>query len=112
MAEYAILLYEDEAEWARRGLEFLQQVSIEHKAFAGANRAALRCGGWFQPTSTATSVRGGDSSAVPGSMSDASLALTGYYLIEAADHAAALAIASQVPVKFGGVEIRQLVPAS
>jgi hypothetical protein len=110
MAEYAILIYEDEAEWGKGGLAFLQQVSVEHQVFAAAHHASLRCGGWMQSTRAATSVRCDGFGPVPGSMSDTGLALIGYYLIEVADHAAAVAIALEVPVKFGGVEIRRVIP--
>lgn len=108
MAQYAILIYEDEAKWAGATPEWLQQASQDHQAFAQANGASLRGGSQLQPTSTATSIR--DGGLRPGPMSDPSLALSGYYLIEADDADAAAAIAKQVPAKSGGVEVRPLIP--
>ena len=44
-----------------------------------------------------------------GAFAETKEALGGYYLIEAADLDAALAIAKQVPAEFGGVEVRPLM---
>lgn len=107
--QYAILIYENEAKWANATPEWLQQASQDHQAFAQANGTSLRGGSQFQPTSTAISIQDGDPR--PGPMPGASLALSGYYLIEADNADAATAIAKQVPVKFGGVEVRPLILA-
>lgn len=108
MAQYAILLYEDEARWASATPEWMQQVSADHQAFAQAHGGSLRGGSWLQPTITAASIRDGDLR--PGPIADPSLALSGYYLVEADDADAAAAVAKQVPVKFGGVEVRPVTP--
>jgi hypothetical protein len=41
-----------------------------------------------------------------GAFAETKEALGGYYMIEAADLDEALAVAKQVPVSFGGVEVR------
>jgi len=59
MAEYAILIYEDEAEWGKTAPEWIQQVAKEHGQFAQQNGVSLRGGSQLQPTMTAKAVRGG-----------------------------------------------------
>ena len=107
MAEYAILIYEDEAEWAKATPEWIQQVVKEYGQFAQENGASLRGGSQLQPTMTAKAVQGGTVSTEP--MVATTLALSGYYVVEAAHLDAAVEIAKQVPSKFGGVEVRPLL---
>jgi len=69
----------------------------------------IRGGNALQSAATATSIRPGpaDSSTVTdGPFAETKEALGGYYLIEAADLDEALAVAKQVPTRFGGVEVR------
>lgn len=106
MAEYAILIYEDEAEWGQATPEWIQQVAKEHGQFAQDNGASLRGGSQLQPTMTAKAVRGGTVN--DGPMVATTPAPSGYYLVQAADLDAAVEIAKQVPAKFGGVEVRPL----
>jgi len=106
MAEYAILIYEDEAEWGKATPEWIQQAAKEYQQFAQENGASLRGGSQLQPTMTARAVRGGMVSTGP--MVAATPALSGYYVVEAADLDAAVETAKQVPSKFGGVEVRPL----
>lgn len=106
MAEYAILIYEDEAEWAKAAPAWVQQVAKEHGQFARENGASLRGGSQLHPTMTARAVRGGTISSGP--VVTTTPALSGYYVVEAADLDAAVEIAKQVPSRFGGVEVRPL----
>jgi hypothetical protein len=106
MAEYAILIYEDETEWGKAAPEWIQQVAKEHQQFAQNNGASLRGGSQLQPTMTAKAVRG--STVSDGPMVATTPALSGYYVVEAADLDAAVEIAKQVPSKFGGLEVRPL----
>jgi len=48
----------------------------------------------------------GGSRVIDGPFAETKEALGGYYLIEAADLDEALAVAKQVPTRFGGVEVR------
>jgi hypothetical protein len=106
MAEYAILIYEDETEWARAAPEWIQQVAKEHQQFAQENGASLRGGSQLQPAMTAKTVHSGTVSTGP--MVATTPALSGYYVVEAVDLDAAVELAKQVPSKFGGVEVRPL----
>ena len=111
MAEYLILIYSDEA--ARDDSEAVpsDEVMKGHQLFGERNAAALRGGNALQPTSTATSLRGDGSGGfivTDGAFAETKEALGGYYVIEAADLDQAIAIASQVPAEFGGVEVRPI----
>jgi hypothetical protein len=106
MAEYAILIYEDEAEWAKATPDWVQQVAKEHGQFAQENGASLRGGTQLQPTMTARAIRTGTISSGP--VVTTTPALSGYYVVEAADLDAVVEIAKHVPSKFGGVEVRPL----
>ncbi|HEY3868740.1 MAG TPA: YciI family protein [Actinocrinis sp.] len=107
MSQYLVLIYEDEAAYATGDAALFQRVMEAHGKFGAENKDALRGGEALQPTSTATSIRGGV--VTDGAFAETKEALGGYYLIEAADLDAALAIAKQVPAEFGGVEVRPLM---
>src|SRR5688500_5481975 len=104
MAEYLILIYEDEAKYATATPEVLNEVMQAHNAFAAQveQRGVKLVGGnALQPTGTATSVRGG-SDVTDGPFAETKEALGGYYLIDAPDLDSALAVAKQCPARFGG----------
>lgn len=109
MAEYLILIYEDEAGWETADTETFTEIMKGHQIFGEKNGPALRGGNALQPTGTATSIRrqaGGEHTITDGAFAETKEALGGYYLIEAADLDEALAVAKQVPAPFGGVEVR------
>ena len=111
MAEYLVLIYEDETAWDRPGPGTVDQMMKGHQVFGERNAAAIRGGNALQPTATATSVRlGADGEPVvtDGPFAETKEALGGYYLIEAADLVEALALAKQIPAPFGGVEVRPI----
>jgi hypothetical protein len=112
MSEYLVLIYDDEARWANAGAELWQQAMVDHNAFGEKNGEVLKGGKALQPTSTATTVRKDSSGSVTvtdGPFAETKEALGGYYLIEAADLDQAIEIAKQVPVYFGGVEVRPVM---
>ena len=82
-----------------------------HNAFGAANGAALSGGNALTPSDSATSIRtdaSGELTVTDGPFVETKEALGGYYLIEAADLDEAIAIAKQVPARFGGVEVRPI----
>jgi hypothetical protein len=110
MAQYLILIYENEASYASATPEQLGQVHEAHTRFAEqiAELGATMLGGnALQPTMTATSVR--DDVVTDGPFAETKEALGGYYLIEAADLDQALAVAKLCPARFGGVEVRPVM---
>jgi hypothetical protein len=112
MSQYLVLIYEDEAGWANAGAELWQRAMVDHNAFGEKNSEAVKGGQALQPTSTATTVRkdsSGSFTVTDGPFAETKEALGGYYLIEAADLDQAIEIAKQVPVYFGGVEVRPVM---
>lgn len=112
MAEYLVLIYEDESGYAEGGETVYNEVMEAHTKFNTNNAAALRGGNALQPTSTATTIRSdasGQVTVTDGPFVESKEVLGGYYLIEAEDLDAAIAIAKQTPARFGGVELRPIM---
>jgi hypothetical protein len=112
MAQYVILIYEDEASYANADAATYEQVMNAHQEFGTNNGASLRGGNALQPTSTATSIRrdaSGNVAVTDGAFAETKEALGGYYIVEAADLDEAIAVAKQVPARFGGVEVRPVM---
>ena len=112
MAEYLVLIWDDEAAWAAADTSIVEETLAAHRLFIQRNAAALRGGNRLRPSSTATSVRHHPDgvSVTDGAFVESKEVIGGYYLIEAADAGEALAIARQVPAPFGGVELRPVWP--
>jgi hypothetical protein len=109
MAQYLILIYEDETAWEAADHETVQKTIGDHRQFSEANETMLRGGNALQRTATATSVRRdsiGHVTVTDGAFAETKEALGGYYVIEAGDLDEALDVAMQVPAPFGGVEVR------
>ena len=109
MAEYLILIYEDESRWEGADAETFTEIMKGHQVFGETNGPALRGGNALQATGTATSIRRdaeGQFAITDGAFAETKEALGGYYLIEAADLDEALAVAKQAPAPYGGVEVR------
>ncbi len=112
MAKYAILIYEDEAAYAAGGAELFGEVMEAHGAFSQQAGAAIVGGEALQPTATATSLRtdgSGEVTVTDGAFAETKEALGGFYLIEAEDLDAAIAIAKTCPAALGGVEVRPVM---
>ena len=113
MAQYLILIYEDEASYAAATPEKWAEIGQAHTRFAEqiAELGATMLGGnALQSTATATSIR--DDVVTDGPFAETKEALGGYYLIEAADLDQALAVSKLCPAVFGGVEVRPVMDAS
>ena len=111
MAQYLILIYEDETQYATATPEVYGEIMQAHNAFAGQveqHGAKLLGGNALQSTGTATSIRGG-SDVTDGPFVETKEVLGGYYLIEAPDLDSALAVGKLCPARFGGVEVRPVM---
>jgi hypothetical protein len=111
MSEYLVLIYENEAAWEGADEKVTGQVMSGHEEFGTKNASSLRGGNALQPTMSATSLRrdaSGKLLVTDGAFAETKEALGGYYVIEASDLDQAIAIASQVPAFFGGVEVRPI----
>ena len=111
MAQYVILIYEDEAGYATATPEVMNEVMEAHNGFQAQveqHGAKLLTGEALQPVSTATSVRGG-SEVTDGPFVETKEALGGFYVIDAPDLDTALTLAKLCPARFGGVEVRPVM---
>ncbi|HEX3792181.1 MAG TPA: YciI family protein [Pseudonocardiaceae bacterium] len=110
MAQYLVLIYDNEDSWSTASQEAVQQMHKEYMDFGERNAKVVAGGNALHPTNTATSIRGygsGEFSVTDGPFTETKEALGGYYLIEAVDLDEAIAVAKQVPA-FGGVEVRPI----
>jgi hypothetical protein len=113
MAEYMILICEDENAYATASPEDLQQVMEAHTRFAQQieeKGGKMLGGNALQPTSTATTIRG--DVVTDGPFAETKEAVGGYYLVEARDLDHALDIAKLCPARYGCVEVRPVMDLS
>ena len=110
MAQYVVLIYENESEYAKAAPEVYGQVMDAHNRFAEqvTERGGKIAGGnALQSTATATTIRG--DVVTDGPFVETKEALGGFYLIEADDLDQAIKIAKMVPAPYGGVEVRPVM---
>jgi len=109
--QYMLLIYEDEAQFADPAV--LQDITAKHLALVGELGATFNGGAGLQRTPTATTVRtatDGAKSIHDGPFAETREQLGGYYLVDAPDLDAALAIAKRVPIRGAGcVEVRPVM---
>ena len=112
MTQYALLIYSRDVDWSQP--EYADETE-RVRPFSEEDGAAIRGGAALHPTSTATTVRvkgarGGDVVTTDGPYAETKEALTGFYLVEAADLDAALAVAARCPGAWdGAVEVRPVL---
>lgn len=107
MAQYLALIYQDER--ALGDTYAGETLAPDHEKFIAVNQAALAGGLALEPSHTATSIRpngAGGFFVSDGPFVETKEQMVGYYVIEAADLDAAMAIAQQVPMDHGGIEVR------
>jgi len=112
MAQYLILIYEDEAQYATASPQVFDEIMQAHNAFAGQveeHGAKLLGGNALQSTGTATSLRRGGSDVTDGPFVETKEVLGGCSLVDAPDLDVALAIGKACPARFGGVEVRPVM---
>lgn len=112
MPQYAAIIYSRDADWTSP-----EEAStmVEYARFSTDHAAVIRGGAALHQTGTATTVRvtgarGGDVVTSDGPYAETKEALTGFYLVEAADLDAAIAIAADIPGAWdGAVEVRPVL---
>ncbi len=110
MAQYVVLIYENESDYANASPEVFSQVMDAHNRFAAeyASHGGKPLEGQaLQVTATATSIRG--DVVTDGPFVETKEALGGFYLIDADDLDQAIKIAGMVPAPHGGVEVRPVM---
>ena len=114
MPKYLMLIVESEAPYAEAGEAVFGEVMAQHRAFSKevADAGATILGGEaLQPTATATYLRGTRTAGVQtfdNPLPELKEVVGGYYLVEAADDAAALELAKRCPAGFGYIELRPI----
>jgi hypothetical protein len=111
--QYMLLIYEDESVYGpAKNDAAMAEVVAKHMALGPRLGAARLGGAGLQNTPNATTVRttGGRQAVHDGPFAETKEQLGGYYLVEAEDLDAAIAIARQVPLyKDGAIEVRPLL---
>jgi hypothetical protein len=114
MPQYLALTYTADVDWwaPEQAAEL-----AEYRQFAIDNAERIQASVVLHPTSTATVVRvegarGGSVITTDGPYAETKEALTGFYLIDADDLEAAVAIAAELPAAWNGaVEVRPVIAA-
>lgn len=110
MAQYLILIYENENDYATASPDVFGQVMAAHNRFAeqvGELGGQILGGNALEHTGTATTIR--SDVVTDGPFVESKEALGGYYLVEAKDLDHALEIGKLCPARFGGVEVRPVM---
>jgi hypothetical protein len=110
---YMLLIYEDESVYGdKSNTPEMRSITERHMALVGELGATRISAAGLQRTASATTVRteGGKQVVHDGPFAETKEQLGGYYLIEAPDLDAAIAIAKRVPLRFdGSIEVRPLI---
>jgi hypothetical protein len=111
--QYMMLIYEDERIYgSKTDTPAIKDIVARHMAFSRELGAARLGGAGLKGTNAATTVRtkGGAQSIHDGPFAETKEQLGGYYLVEAPDLDAAIAIARKIPLgEDGAIEIRPLL---
>ena len=112
--QYLLMIYQNEAEYAKMDAAAGQKMLEEYGAFTQGiiQSGNFKAGDRLRPTTTATTVRvrDGKTLTTDGPFAETREQLGGYYLIEAKDLDEAIAIAARVPsAKFGSIEVRPVM---
>lgn len=110
MGLYAALIYSDERAWETAPDSVTAEVMEGHNKFGATHGPAIRGGHALESETTATSIRPtpGDFAVTDGPFAETKEALGGFYVFEAPDLDAAIQIAKDIPMPFGGVEVRPI----
>jgi hypothetical protein len=111
--QYLLMIYSNEAEYAKIDPATREKVMGEYQAFTQSiiQSGNFKAGDRLQPTSTATTVRirDGKTLTTDGPFAETREQLAGYYLIEAKDLDTALGLAARIPgARFGSIEVRPI----
>jgi hypothetical protein len=112
--QYLLMVYRNDAEFGKMDAAARKNVTAEYGAFTQSiiQSGHFKAGDGLQPTSTATTVRvrDGKTLTTDGPFAETREQLGGYYLVEAKDLDAALAIAARIPgAKTGSIEVRPVM---
>src|SRR6478752_7371949 len=111
--QYLLLIYRSEAELAKMNPDARQKMSAEYGTYTQSiiQSGHFKAGDALQPATTATTVRVRDGKMLTtdGPFAETREQLGGYYLVEAKDLDAALAVAARIPgARTGSIEVRPI----
>jgi hypothetical protein len=112
--QYLLMIYQSEAESGKIDAATRQKMTGDYGAFTQSiiQSGNFKAGDALQPTTTATTVRvrDGKTLTTDGPFAETREQLAGYYLVEAKDLDAAVAIAARIPgAKTGSIEVRPIM---
>jgi hypothetical protein len=111
--QYLLMIYQNEAEAAKIDPASGQKMMGEYQTFTQSiiQSGNFKGGDRLQPSSTATTVRvrDGKTLTTDGPFAETREQLGGYYMIDAKDLDAAIAIAARIPgARVGSIEVRPI----
>ena len=111
--QYLLMIYQNEADYSKIDAETGKKILEEYGAFTQSiiQSGNFKAGDRLQSVTTATTVRvrDGKTLTTDGPFAETREQLGGYYLIEAKDLDAALAIAARIPsARIGSIEVRPI----
>jgi hypothetical protein len=112
--QYLLMIYQNEAESGKMDAAAGKKMTEEYGVFTQSiiQSGNFKAGDALQPTTTATTVRvrDGKTLTTDGPFAETREQLGGYYLVEAKDLDAAVAIAARIPgAKTGSIEVRPIM---
>lgn len=112
--QYLLLIYRSEAELNKMTPADRQAISAEYGAYTQSivQSGHFKAGDGLQPSTTATTVRvrDGKTLTTDGPFAETREQLGGYYLVEAKDLDAAIALAARIPnARDGSIEVRPVM---
>lgn len=112
--QYLLMIYRNEAELGKMSAAERKQMTAEYGAFTQSiiQSGQFKAGDGLQPTTTATTVRvrEGKTLTTDGPFAETREQLGGYYLVDAKDLDAAIAIAARIPgARTGSIEVRPVM---
>ena len=111
--QYLLMIYQNEAEYAKNDEATSQKMLGEYQAFTQSiiQSGNFKGGDRLQPTTTATTVRVRDGKTITtgGPFAETREQLGGYYMVDAKDLDSAIAIAARIPgARIGSIEVRPI----
>ena len=113
--KYLLLIYDNEADWARMAEADQGAMFGEYRRFTYEIKASghYLAGEALQPVATATTVRveNGKTLTTDGPFAETREQLGGFYMIDAPDLDTAIGIAARIPsARVGKIEVRPVLP--
>lgn len=111
--QYLLMIYQNEAEYAKNDAATSQKMLGEYQSFTQSiiQSGNFKAGDRLQPTTTATTVRvrDGKTLTTDGPFAETREQLAGYYMVDAKDLDTAISIAARIPgARHGSIEVRPI----